>query len=141
MTTVDSTIQISIKIAMREILNRKKKNRLHLPASRHKDPNRNINFGDIVVVVRTENVWTSRALSTPLYVHHHSFPLHIVGLSPSGSCCHLLNEHQERNKVLFIREDKELIVKSHYYLEFNCKNYYTCVIIILQIIITLFVKL
>lgn len=49
---------------------------LHLPASRHRDPSRNINFGDIVVVVRTENVWTSRALSAPLYVHHHSFPLH-----------------------------------------------------------------
>jgi len=56
---------------------RKTETESHLPASRHRDPSRNINFGDIVVVVvRTESVWTSRALSAPLYVHHHSFPLH-----------------------------------------------------------------
>lgn len=30
--------------------------KLYLPASRHRDPSKNINFGDIVVVVRTESV-------------------------------------------------------------------------------------
>ena len=56
---------------------------VYLPASRQRDPKRNINFGDIIVVGGTDCVWTSRAL-LPLYMCTTTPSRFVGGLSPSG---------------------------------------------------------
>lgn len=67
------------------------------------------------------------APSPPLYMCTTTPSLFIVGLSPSGSCCHLSSGHQDRRVVPFIGKDKQSTCsrESHYHREFNRKNDYT----------------
>lgn len=70
---------------------------MYSPASRKRDPRRNRNLGDIVivvvaviVVVGTKSVWTSRALS-PLYMCTTTPSSSSKDFHPSGWCCHLFH--------------------------------------------------
>lgn len=67
------------------------------------------------------------APSPPLYMCTTTPSLFIVGLSPSGSCCHLSSGHQERSAVPFIGKDEKSSCsrESYYHWEFNRKNDYT----------------